>query len=75
MCARTGDVLKEAQRLGFAESDPTADVEGHDVRAKISIVAKLAFGTSVPISAIPTQGISSINAVSKSKAAGIGGRH
>jgi len=36
-----GEVLKEAQDLGFAEADPSADVEGHDVRAKISILAKL----------------------------------
>ncbi len=33
-----GDVLKEAQALGFAEADPTADVEGYDVQAKISIL-------------------------------------
>jgi len=30
-----GEVLKEAQELGYAEADPTADVEGHDVRAKV----------------------------------------
>ena len=35
-----GDVLKEAQALGFAEADPTADVEGYDVQAKISILGK-----------------------------------
>ena len=34
----------EAQALGFAEADPTADVEGHDVQAKICILAKLAYG-------------------------------
>lgn len=53
-------VVKEAQRLGFAEADPTADVEGHDVRAKISIMAKLAFGKTVAIANVPTVGISSI---------------
>jgi len=58
-----GEVLKEAQDLGFAEADPTADVEGHDVRAKISILAKLAYGVTVPISAIPTKGISSVTSV------------
>ena len=34
----------EAQALGFAEADPTADVEGHDVQAKICILTKLAYG-------------------------------
>ena len=38
------DALKEAQALGFAEADPTADVEGHDVQAKIALLAKLGFG-------------------------------
>ena len=37
-------IIKEAQALGFAEADPTADVEGHDVQAKIALLAKLAFG-------------------------------
>lgn len=57
------EVLKEAQDLGFAEADPTADVEGHDVRAKIAILAKLAFGTTVPISSISCRGISNISSV------------
>lgn len=35
-----GVVLQEAQRLGFAEADPTADVEGHDVQAKIALLGK-----------------------------------
>jgi homoserine dehydrogenase len=51
------DVLKQAQDLGYAEADPTADVEGHDVRAKIAILAKLAFGTNVSVTNIPCQGI------------------
>ena len=33
--------MKEAQELGFAEADPTADVEGHDVQAKIALLAKV----------------------------------
>lgn len=56
------DVLKEAQDLGFAEADPTADVEGHDVRAKIAILAKLAFGQSVTLDRILCTGISSVTA-------------
>lgn len=43
-----------------APADPTADVEGHDVQAKIALLAKLAFGTSVPLDKIPTKGISAI---------------
>jgi len=54
------DVLKEAQELGYAEADPTADVEGHDVRAKIAILAKLAFGTTVSVNSIPCNGITEI---------------
>mmetsp|Transcript_26011 Transcript_26011/g.40836 ORF Transcript_26011/g.40836 Transcript_26011/m.40836 type:complete len:435 (-) Transcript_26011:109-1413(-) len=57
------DVLKEAQDLGFAEADPTADVAGHDVRAKIAILAKLAFGITVPIDTIPCMGITEISVV------------
>ena len=54
-------ILKEAQDLGYAEADPTADVEGHDVRAKIAILAQLAFGcSSIPVETIPCTGISSI---------------
>jgi len=53
-------VLREAQDLGFAEVDPTADVEGHDVRAKIAILAKLAFGTTVSIDQIPCMGITKL---------------
>jgi homoserine dehydrogenase len=54
------EVLKEAQALGFAEADPTADVEGHDVQAKIALLAKLAYGQNVSVSVIPTAGISKI---------------
>jgi len=56
-------VLKEAQDLGYAEADPTADVEGHDVRAKIAILAKLAFGTTVPVNTIPCMGITELSTV------------
>jgi hypothetical protein len=56
-------VLREAQELGFAESDPSADVEGYDVRAKISILAKLAFGVSVPIESVPCMGITNVSVV------------
>jgi homoserine dehydrogenase len=51
------EVLKEAQELGYAEADPTADVEGLDVRAKICLLAKLAFGVTVPVQDVPCRGI------------------
>eukprot|EP00804_Cyclotella_cryptica_P027688 CCRYP_010296-RB/>CCRYP_010296-RB protein AED:0.11 eAED:0.12 QI:0/0/0/1/0.33/0.25/4/0/420 len=57
------EVLSEAQALGYAEADPTADVEGHDVRAKIAILAKLAFGTTVEVNTIPCMGITNISVV------------
>lgn len=57
------EVLKEAQALGFAEADPTADVEGHDVRAKIAILAKLSFGTTVPVQCIPCMGITNVSVI------------
>ena len=54
------DVLSEAQSLGFAEADPTADVEGHDVANKLSILMSLVFGKRVHPSEIPTKGITGI---------------
>ncbi len=54
------DCLKDAQRLGYAEADPTFDIEGHDTAQKLAILASLAFGTRVEQSAIYVEGISSI---------------
>jgi homoserine dehydrogenase len=54
------DCLAEAQRLGYAEADPTFDIEGHDTAQKLAILASLAFGTRVDESAIYVEGISSI---------------
>jgi homoserine dehydrogenase len=51
-------VLKEAQELGYAEADPTADVEGHDALAKVTILANVVMGENVKPSDIPCQGIS-----------------
>ncbi len=48
-----GDALVEAQRLGFAEADPTLDVDGTDTAHKLAILAQLAFETDVLIDAIP----------------------
>jgi homoserine dehydrogenase len=54
------DCLKEAQRLGYAEANPTFDVEGHDTAQKLAILSSLAFGIRVEQSAIYVEGISSI---------------
>jgi len=54
------ECLKDAQRLGYAEADPTFDIEGHDTAQKLAILASLAFGTKVEQSAIYVEGISSI---------------
>jgi homoserine dehydrogenase len=54
------DCLKDAQRLGYAEADPTFDVEGFDTAQKLSLLASLAFATRVDESAIYVEGISSI---------------
>ncbi len=57
---RYEDVLKKAQEKGFAEADPTADVEGIDVANKLSILMALAFDTYVAPEDIPTTGITQI---------------
>jgi homoserine dehydrogenase len=51
------EVLKEAQRLGYAEADPSADVDGYDARSKLAILAALAFGEKITPSDIYTEGI------------------
>jgi homoserine dehydrogenase len=56
------DALAEAQRLGFAEADPTADVEGHDAAAKLSILASIAFGAHVAAGDVYREGISTLSA-------------
>jgi homoserine dehydrogenase len=58
---RRGDsldvVLAEAQQLGYAEADPSADIDGFDARAKIALLASLAFGVRVKPESIDTEGI------------------
>ncbi|MBE0416885.1 MAG: homoserine dehydrogenase [Coriobacteriia bacterium] len=54
--------LAEAQAKGFAEADPTADVDGLDAAAKIAILASIAFNSRVVMSEVPTEGIRSISA-------------
>ena len=54
------EVLKEAQKLGYAESDPTADIEGHDAAAKAALLASLAFHSTVVIDEVYCEGSSLI---------------
>jgi len=56
------EVLKEAQNLGYAEADPTADIEGFDAASKAAIIAGLAFHSRVSVDDVHREGISSITA-------------
>ncbi len=56
------DVLAEAQALGYAEADPTADVEGYDAAAKAAILAGLAFHTRVRLEDVHREGITGVSA-------------
>ena len=60
--AEYADSLREAQRLGYAEADPTADVEGFDACRKLILSANIAFGISIPEAQVPCYGISGISA-------------
>lgn len=55
------EALKDAQALGYAEKNPTADVEGYDAAYKLSILASLAFHTKVPLDKIYREGITQIS--------------
>lgn len=55
-----GDVLKTAQKLGYAEANPEADVEGYDASYKLSILSTLAYKTAVPVNAVYREGITKI---------------
>ena len=57
-----GEALEEAQRLGYAEADPTADVEGFDAAAKCAILATLAFDTDVTADDVHREGIAQVTA-------------
>jgi homoserine dehydrogenase len=60
--AQFADALAEAQRLGYAEADPTADVEGHDAASKAAILASLSFHTRFALEDVYCEGISSVSA-------------
>ncbi|MFJ4207248.1 homoserine dehydrogenase [Paenarthrobacter sp. NPDC089675] len=70
--AQFADALAEAQRLGYAEADPTADVEGHDAAAKAAILASLSFHTRFSLDDVYCEGITRVSAedIASAKEAG-----
>jgi homoserine dehydrogenase len=68
------ECLKDAQRLGYAEANPSFDVDGHDSAQKLAILASLAFGTRVSQGAVYVEGISSITPEDLRAAAELGFR-
>ncbi len=70
--AEFDQALTEAQRLGYAEADPTADVQGHDAAAKAAILAGLAFHTEVTSADVYTEGIANITAADIASAKALG---
>ncbi len=66
------DVLAQAQALGYAEADPTADVEGFDSAAKAAILAGLAFHTNVTIDDVSREGMSKVSALDIAAAKSLG---
>ncbi|MDO8964144.1 MAG: homoserine dehydrogenase [Coriobacteriia bacterium] len=64
--------LAEAQAKGFAEADPTADVDGHDAAAKIAILASIAFNSRVTVDKVPVEGIRPITPIDIAYAAEMG---
>jgi len=70
--AAYGAVLADAQRLGYAEADPAADVEGGDAADKIAILSGLAYGGSIERASIPTEGINRLDARDVNYAAQLG---
>jgi homoserine dehydrogenase len=67
-----GDALEEATRLGYAEADPSADVDGYDAASKAAILASLAFHTRVTSADVYCEGIRSVTAADIAAAAGLG---
>lgn len=68
------DVLKEAQELGYAESDPTFDIEGIDAAHKLTILASIAFGIPLQFDKVMTEGITGVTALDVAYASEMGYR-
>ncbi|AKH43445.1 homoserine dehydrogenase [Altererythrobacter atlanticus] len=67
-----GEVLKEAQELGYAEADPTFDIEGIDAAHKLAILASIAFGARIDFNAVEVAGISRVLAADIAQAEALG---
>ncbi|MEJ2456795.1 MAG: homoserine dehydrogenase [Novosphingobium sp.] len=67
-----GDVLADAQRLGYAEADPTFDIEGVDAAHKLAILASIAFGVRLRFDAVETMGVSQVKAADIEQARALG---
>lgn len=67
-----GDVLAEAQAKGYAEADPTFDIEGTDAAHKLSILSAIAFGSQIDFASVDTKGISRISAADIAEAEALG---
>ena len=67
-----GEVLKAAQELGYAEAEPSLDVDGHDAAHKLCVLALLAYGAAVKPSEVPTEGIRAIEPIDHRFAARFG---
>lgn len=72
--AAFGEVLAEAQRLGYAEADPTFDIDGIDAAHKLAILASLAFGSEIDFASVRTTGIRAVAATDIAHAAELGFR-
>jgi homoserine dehydrogenase len=66
------DILAEAQRLGYAEADPTMDIDGTDAAQKLDLLVQLAFGTKVPLASFTRQGIDTLELADLKYAAELG---
>ena len=66
------DALADAQRLGYAEADPTADVDGIDAMRKLCILADLCFGSNLPPEKLPTEGIRGVTGLDAALAEQLG---
>lgn len=69
-----GEALAEAQRLGYAEADPTLDVDGTDTAHKLAILARIAFNGRIPLTEVRTQGIQQLTAQDIASAQTMGAR-
>ena len=68
------EALATAQELGYAEADPTADVEGFDVLAKVVILANVVLGAEIGVTDVSREGITGLDAAAVAAAPGLGQR-